>query len=244
MAVTSTRLAGLALVVGVVLAMVGSILYPGGVVVQSVDQTDFEGAIAALGESPRLGYLTALVVILGMLLHGYGLLALFGLGRGSEGFRGPGLRAGIILSLFAWGIFTLALGKRLMVIHLMQRAGLSDAAGEQELFESAALTGHIEMAGLVLGFITLYPFGSALVGLGLAPRFGAMDVFKASCYGLVVIGAAGLLNILYALFIPEVDLVLHLLLNNFVLMVGSVCLFVIGLGMYRGRSELTPDHVV
>ena len=41
MALASTRQAGLALVAGVVLAMVGSLVFPGGPFVESVDQTDF-----------------------------------------------------------------------------------------------------------------------------------------------------------------------------------------------------------
>ncbi len=241
MAMAPTRLAGLALLVGVVLAMTGSIIFPGGPIVDTVDQLDYDSAIEALAANPGLAHLTALMVIIGMLLHGYGLLGLFGLARGGEGFQGPGLRFGIILSLFGWGLFTLALAKRHMVIYLTERADVADTASLQEFFDSAALTGHLEMSGLILGFIVIYPFASALTGLGLASRFDGMDVFKAACYGLVLIGAVGFLNFIFALFVAGTDLELYLLFNNLVLMVGSVCLFVVGLGMYRGRSELTPD---
>ena len=92
MAMTSTQQAGIALVLGVVLAMVGSLIFPGGPIVSSVDQTEFGPAIEALGEHPWLGHLSSLMVIVGMLLHGYGLLALFGLARGNQGLRGAGLR--------------------------------------------------------------------------------------------------------------------------------------------------------
>ena len=221
--------------------MVGSLVFPGGPLVESVDQTDFEAALAALADSPRLGHLTSLVVIFGMLLHAYGLLGLLGLARGQEGFRGPGLRFGILISLFAWGIFTVAIGKRLMVIHLTQRADLAETGAMQAPSESAALTGHTEMAGLSVAFITVYPFASAFVGLGLAPRFVVMDVFRASCYGLVLVGALGLLNIVYALFVSDTDLLRHLIINNVVLSFGSLCLLILAIGMYRGRSEFTPD---
>ena len=90
-----------------------------------------------------------------------------------------------------------------MVIHLTQRADTADMA---QVFDSAALTGHIEMAGLVVAFITLYPFATALVGLGLAPRIERMDVLKVACYGLVAVGVVGLGNLLYALFVPRVGL--------------------------------------
>ena len=240
MAMAPTRHAGLALIVGVVLAMVGSLIFPGGPIVDRVDQTDFEAAIGALAGNPGLGHFTTLMVIVGMLLHGYGLLGLFGLARGGEGFQGPGLRFGIILSLFGWGIFALSMSKRLMVIHLTQRAGIADTAGLQELFDSAALNGHMEMAGLILGAIAILPFASALTGLGLAPRFDGMDVLKLACYGLVAIGVLGLVNFMVALFVPQLNVETLQIINNVLWSIGSLCLLILGIGMYQGRSELTP----
>ena len=241
MAMAPTRHAGLALVMGVILAMVGSMIFPGGPIVDSVDQTDFEAAIGALAGNPGLGHVTTLMVIVGMLLHGYGLLALFGLARGGEGFSGPGLRFGIILSLFGWGLFVLAMAKRLMVIHLTQRADIEETAALQEFFDAAALTGHIEMAGLVLGFIAIYPFGSALTGLGLVSRFEGTDLLKLACYGLVVVGIVGFVNFVVALFTPTSTVETLLIVNNMALAFGSICLLVLGVGMYQGRSELTAD---
>ncbi len=224
---------------GVILSMIGSMVFPGGPLVDRVDQTDFEAAIVALAGNPGLGHVTTLMVIVGMLLHGYGLLALFGLARGGEGFSGPGLRFGIILSLFGWGLFILAMAKRLMVIHLTQRADVAETAALEEFFNTAALTGHTEMAGLVLGFIVIYPFGSALTGLGLVARFGGMDLLKLACYGLVAVGIVGFTNLLVALFSPASIVETLLIVNNTTLAVGSVCLLVLGIGMYQGRSEVT-----
>ncbi len=239
MLVAPTRQAGLALVVGVILAMVGSMIFPGGPVVESVDQTDFEAAIGALAGNPGLGHVTTLMVIVGMILHGYGLLALFGLARGNGGLNGPGLRFGIILSLFGWGVFILAMAKRLMVIHLTQRADIAETAQLREFFDAAALTGHTEMAGLTLGFIALYPFGSALTGLGLISRFEGTDLLRLACYGLVGVGVVGFVNFVIALFTPDANVETLLIVNNVVLAFGSVCLLILGIGMYRGRSEVT-----
>lgn len=241
MATASTRQAGVAFIVGVILASVGSTIFPGGPVFDSVDQTDFQAAIGALGDNAALGYLTTMMVIVGMLLHAYGVIGLFGLSRGGAGLQGPGLRFGIVLSVLAWGLFTVAIGKRLMVIHLMQRAGDADNSSAQELFEDLALTGHTEMAGLMVAFITMFPFASALVGLGLVSRFEGMDVLKLASYGLVAVGVAGLANTLIGLFAPITSLEGHLIANNIVLLVGSVSLLVIGIGMYQGRAELVPD---
>ena len=232
MLVAPTRQAGLALVVGVVLAMVGSMIFPGGLIVDTVDQTDFEAAIGALAGNPGLGHISTLMVIVGMLLHGYGLLALFGLARGGEGFSGPGLRFGIIVSLFGWGLFILSMAKRLMVIHLTQRADVAETAELEAFFDAAALTGHTEMAGLILGFIALYPFGSALTGLGLVSRFEGTDLLKLACYGLVAVGVVGFVNFVVALFTPTSTV-------QTLLTFGSLCLLILGIGMYQGRSEVT-----
>ncbi len=241
MAIASTRTAGLSLALGVVLALVGSFLFPGGPLVDGVDQTDFEAAVGALAGNPELSHATTLIVIVAMLLHGYGFLALFALGRGRGGLMGPGLRFGLILSLFAWAVFAVSQGKRIMVIHLMQRSDVAESAATRDMFETAALTGHTEMIGLLVGFMVFFPFATMLVGLGLVPRFERMDLLKAACYGFVVVGAAALVNFLYAMFIPDTDLEAHLVVHNLLSLVGSLCLLILGIGMYRGRSELVPD---
>lgn len=240
MAIGSTRTAGLALAIGVVLALGGSLLFPGGPVVDGVDQTDFDAAVGALAANPELGHATTLVVVLGMLLHAYGFLALFALGRGNEGMMGLGLRFGLILSIFAWGIFAISQGKRIMVIHLMQRADASESASSREFFEAAALTSHTEMIGLLIGFMVIFPFATMLVGLGLAPRFQGMDLLKVACYGFVVIGALALVNFAWAMFIAQASPESHLVIHNLLSLIGSVCLLIVGIGMYQGRSELTP----
>ena len=88
----------------------------------------------------------------------------------------------------------------------------------------------------------VYPIASILVGLGLVARFGTLDIFKAASYGLVIIGAVGLINFVVAQHGPGLDLNVLLLLNNVFLMVGAICLFVIGLGLYQGRRELVPEE--
>lgn len=241
MAIASTRTGGLALALGVVLALVGSALFPGGPLVDGVDQTDFEASVGALAANPDLAHATTLVVIVGMLLHAYGFLALFALGRGNQGFMGPGLRFGLILSLFAWGVFAVSQGKRIMVIHLMQRADVAETDASRSVFEAAALNGHTEMIGLLIGFMIFFPFATMLVGLGLAPRFEGMDLLKAACYGFVVVGALAFVNFLWAMFIPDTNLEVHLVVHNLMSLVGSLCLLILGIGMYRGRSELQPD---
>ncbi|MXW35964.1 MAG: hypothetical protein F4X26_00255 [Chloroflexi bacterium] len=241
MAIGSTRTAGLALALGVVLAVGGSLFFPGGPIVDGVDQTDFDAAVGALAANPELGHATTLVVVLGMMLHAYGFLALFALGRGNSGLMGLGLRFGLILSIFAWGIFAISQGKRIMVIHLMQRADSAETAGSREFFEAAALTSHTEMIGLLVGFMVIFPFATMLVGLGLAPRFQGMDVLRVACYGFIAIGAVALVNFAWAMFFPASSPESHLVVHNLLSLIGSICLLIVGIGMYRGRSELVPE---
>ena len=234
--------AGRALMAAVILTIVGSLFYPGGPLINPVNQTDFPAAIAALGDQPSLGHVTTMLAVAGMLLQAYGLFALFRLSNGQRCLAGTALRTGVIASLFGWGIFLLALGRRHMVIHLMQRSmNPAETPEVQAQFQAFALAGHVDMAGLLLGFLWVYPIASILVGLGLAARFGALDIFKAASYGLVIIGAAGLINFVVAQHAPTLDLNILLVLNNVFLMVGALCLFVIGLGLYQGRRELVPE---
>ena len=66
-----------------------------------------------------------------------------------------------------------------------------------------------------------------------------MNVFKLASYGLVVIGALALVVFIIVQHSPGTDV--ETLLNNILLLIGSFCLFAIGLGMYQRRSELVPQ---
>ena len=87
--------------------------------------------------------------------------------------------------------------------------------------------------------MALYPLASIMVGIGLSSRFASMDVYKIAGYVLVLAGLVGLVNYLIALNAPDVGLQNLLYVNSAVLYIGGICLFIIGLGMYKGRSELT-----
>ena len=80
-----------------------------------------------------------------------------------------------------------------------------------------------------------------LVGFGLAARLGSMNIYKLASYGLVVIGLAGFINMVLALLLSDPDVVLYLTVSQLLLFVGSVCLFVIGAGLYGGQSELAAE---
>lgn len=235
--------AGLALMVGVILAIVASLFYPGGPFISPVDQTDFGAAVVTLGEQPSLAHLMTMLVILGMLLHIYGITALLRVGQGERCLGAIALRTGVFASLFAWGIFIVGLSQRHMAIHLMQRSANSAESAEMaQQFQALALDSHIGMAGLLMGFVWIWPIASSLVGIGLIARLGSMDVFKVAAYGFVVVGAGGMIIFLLAQHASGLNINNLLVATNTFQMFGSIFLFITGLGLYQGRSGFVPDE--
>ena len=87
--------AGLALMLGVVLTIVASFFFPGGPLVDPVDQTDFPAAVAALGGQPNLGHAMTMLVIAGMLLYAHSFLAVYRLAGDDRSLSGMALRSGV-----------------------------------------------------------------------------------------------------------------------------------------------------
>ena len=239
----STRPAGIALMAGVVVAFFPSLLTPGGWLISPVDQTNYAETLEVLSRYPSLAHVTAMAAAISMLLYGYGLLGLLGLRAVPGSKLSSLLQYGVITSLFGWGIFLIAMGKRHMTVHLIQRSmGEAENSELQRVLFDAALNGYADMAGLILAFLSIYPFASMMVGVGLAPRFGSMNVYKIASIGLFVVGAAGFINFVVAQHFPAIALDLLLGVNNSLLSIGALCLFIVGLGMYRQRRELMPDE--
>ena len=236
------RAAGISLMAGVVIAFFPSLFTPGGPLIDPVSPADFRGTLDVLAVYPSLAHLAAMLSVISMLLYGYGALGLWGLPATTRGRGSALLHYGIITSLFGWGTFIVAMGMRHMTIHLMQRS--VDFVGDPEayaMFLNTALSGYADMAGLVLAFLCIFPFASILLGVGLTLRFESMNIYKIASIGLVVIGVAGYVNFLIAQHYPY-NLSQLVYINNMVLSVGAICLFIIGVGMYRGREELVQQE--
>lgn len=206
-----------------------------------MDQTDFAAAIVPLGEQAALGHVMTMLLVVGMLFYASGFVALYRLGNGERSPASTALRLGVVTSLFGWGVFVLGLAQRHMVIYLMQRSlDSAESAEAQAQLAQFALDVQIDIAGLLMGFLWLYPVASILTGVGLAARFRSLNVFKLASYVLVIIGAGAIINFLIALLAPGLDTVTLLLVNNIFQMIGALALFVVGLGLYQGRRELVP----
>ena len=236
------RYAGLALIAGVVLAFVAPIFMPGYALISPVDQTDFTAARDALGDSPVLAHWVTFISLISLLLMIFGFLGLYPLASRQGGLGGKLLQFGIIASFIEWSILIIAAGMRHFEIHLMQRSAMGEAGPPTpEEFEAAALAVHSDMIAITLAFVALYPLASITVGLGLANRFGSVDVYKGAAYVMAAAGIVGLVNFLFAMNAPDLGIQTLLLINNLALYVGGITFIVIGYGMYRGRSELAEE---
>lgn len=234
----ATKLGGLALIVGVILLVFASLVFPGGVLLDPVDQTDFPVALDSMAENASLAHLASMLSIIGMFLYAYAALTWLRLPQ-QTGLGSSLLRLGVFTSLFGWGLYVVAMGMRHFSIHLMQRGMQSGA--DQAMFESLALNAYTPMAGIVIALVAVYPVASVLVGLGLGSRFGPMSIFKLASYGLALMGVLAAINFLVLQHAPGIDPIVILRIDNGMLSFGSLCFVIIGVGMYRGQSELSSD---
>ena len=238
----TAKYGGLALSTGIILAIVGALLFPGGPVIDRVDQTDFRVAAAAMGEAPALTHTMSYLTIVAMLLQIFGAVGLFHLASGQGGLGGTLLKFGAVASIIEWSIILMATGMRHFVTHLLQRAeNAADGSEIQMGFNNAALAVYTDMMGVFVAFIALFPIASALVGLGLVGRFPTLSVYKIAAYGLIVAGAAGVVNFLVAMYMSGPDPWAFLIISNVLLNVAALCLLVTGIGMYQSRVGLAEE---
>ena len=229
------RLAGSALMGGAVLMVIAGLFYPGVALIEQVDQTDFEAAMEVTRDYSNLAHIMTLLGIIGVLGYAYGFMALYRAARSESGVAPALLRFGIGASILGWAVFAVGMGVRHLVIFLVQ------ISEENEAYLHTALELQVAMSGIFLAAIMIYPFASFLTGIGLMPRFKSTGIHRIAAIGLAVVGAASLATVVFAQHTASPDFEAILIVNNLILAVGTLCLFVVGLGIYLGRSELTAQ---
>ena len=226
----------------IVLLLATSWLLPGRTIIDPVDQTDFVAVRDALGDTALLAHWVTFAEIVSMLLMTFGALALYPLASRQAGLGGRLLQFGIIVSIIQWSFLIVAAGMRHFVIHLMQRSALLDDGSPLAAdFEVAALAVQTNMAGVVLSLIVLFPLATMMLGLGLASRFSSTGPYKIASYVMAAGGLVGLVVFLLAMNAPGLDIQTLIWISSVVLYVDSICMFIIGLGMYKGREGLTDE---
>ncbi len=236
----STRSAGIALIAGLLLGFLSSALYPGGAIIDPVEQSDFLAVIGVWTDNANLIHILTLTFIIAMLLEAYGFLGLFRLLGRQSGFANGALLFGLLTSLFTWGIFVVGMGMRHIVVHIMKH-GLGAGPATQADIEILAVTVYTAMAGVHFAFLAVSPIATLLTGVGLAPRFEEMSIYKLAPFGLILSGIAGIVNFLVGQIVPNPDLTQFAWTSAILLLVSSVCLLIIGLGMAQNRYEFTGE---
>lgn len=236
------KYAGIALAVGVVLSFVSSLFFPGNVIINPVDRTDFPEAVQAIADATVLAHIVTFLSIVGMLLTAFGAFSLLPLATRLGGLAGSLLKFGVILAIIEWSVIVIGMGMQHFVIHVMQRAeDAGSGTDEYTYFEETALATHTMMTALLLTFITIFPFASTLMGIGVNRLVQSMNAYKIGAYALIVCGVGGLIVYLMAMLAAG-DLTTYWMMFNILIFIGAVGLFLTGLGMARGAEGLTEDE--
>ena len=187
---------------GVVLTFIASIFSPGGLIIDSVDQSDFAAALETFAASDSLTHVTGILVMLSIVLMAFGLAALLRLPH-KNGLADFALRFGVGITLFAWGIYIIEMGMRHMAVHIVTHgvgAGM-DAMARADL----ALAVLSAMVGVHFGFIALGAVSSFLVGLAVAVRFHEFNIFVIAGYAYAAKGVAEVINLTLIQHLHDVD---------------------------------------
>ncbi len=234
---TAGRGAGVAIMAAVVVMVIAAMVSPGVSLIDPVDQTDLPNALDSLGDNPNLGHLTTLLAIVSMLLYARGFLGLYRSISNEQGLAATLLRTGIGTSMFGWAIFAAGMGMRHMAIHLTQRAAEEPAVAESMI--SAAGGVFVAMTAVLVAFLAVYPIATFLTGIGLAMRFRSIGLQAIVAWGLAIAGVLAFAVFHTALHVPSFDPGMMLQTNNVVLSVGTLLLFVLGLGIFRGQATVS-----
>ena len=239
MTFSGNKTAGWAIVGGLALLLIALILYPGGWVVDATSSLDFQSTIDAMVENDNLSHAVFFAVIVACLAISYGLFWFWRLSDSGDAL----LRFGILLNLFHYGIYILTMGMRHMLVAIAQHQGDIEVDGVAA--SAAQINDYLVMlqatsGGLHYAFAVVSSVSGVVLGLALARRFGALNIYAASCWVFFAAGVAGLLNAVIGQQ-AEVAPAAFVATSNVVIFIAALALLVIGVGVLRGARELVPD---
>ena len=234
---TENRVFGWSLVAAVAIGFVGSLLTPGGMLIDPVGSSSFEELAGALGDNGQIAQIATSLTVVAALLYWFGLHSL------KRAFSGPSVIDGV--SRFALTIFLVGyaflvaeLSVRHVLTHVLEH-GVGGSAAEER---AMATTLFAAAVGLHFAFLYVTAIGSAVFGSALARRCRETDIFKLAAMGLALTGILSFVVLMIAEHIPAVDLHGVALFSNIVLLFGSLCILVIGVGIIQGRREFVGEE--
>ena len=239
MTFSGNKTAGWAIVGGLALLLIALILYPGGWVVDATSSLDFQSTIDAMVENDNLSHAVFFAVIVACLAISYGLFWFWRLSNSGDAL----LRFGILLNLFHYGIYILTMGMRHMLVAIAQHQGDIEVDGVAA--SAAQINDYLVMlqatsGGLHYAFAVVSSVSGVVLGLALARRFGALNIYASACWVFFAAGVAGLLNAVIGQQ-AEVAPAAFVATSNVVIFIAALALLVIGVGVLRGARELVPD---
>ena len=239
MTFSGNKTAGWAIVGGLALLLIALILYPGGWVVDATSSLDFQSTIDAMVENDNLSHAVFFAVIVACLAISYGLFWFWRLSDSGDAL----LRFGILLNLFHYGIYILTMGMRHMLVAIAQHQGDIEVDGVAA--SAAQINDYLVMlqatsGGLHYAFAVVSSVSGVVLGLALARRFGALNIYASACWVFFAAGVAGLLNAVIGQQ-AEVAPAAFVATSNVVIFIAALALLVIGVGVLRGARELVPD---
>ena len=229
--------AGWSLVLAVVLGLIGSMLTPGGLIIDPADSASFAEAAGVLGDNAGLAQVVTSIFVISVVLYWFGLNTLQrAFSGGSVMDRISGFALNIFLVGYAFLIIELSV--RHVFIHMLAHGVGSSPAEERAM----ATTLFAAAAGIHFAFLYVTSIGSAIFGFGLAHRCEGMSIFKLAALGLSLTGFASFIVLMIAEHVPAIDLHGVAVASNAVLLFGSLCIIVIGVGIMKGRQEFVGEE--
>lgn len=230
--------AGLALMAGVIISIPAFLFHPGGIFIAPVDLNDFPATIRVLTEYASLTHIITMMMVLSLFLESYGFFALTRIRSRAGSLSGAALRFGVIGMLFSYGALALEFGTRHMVVHIITHGVTGEGSTDPSLaLPDLALTIYTAGIGMHITFLLVSALAALLLGLGLAAHFATLNIYRIAGYGMALVGVAGLVNVILVQHFHGVDFALLAIITNLVLLIGTIWLFIIGVGLYKGISE-------
>lgn len=236
---TVNKVAGSALMAGVILWYVVSVFSPGAISTDSVEQGDFfRQQLRPWIENDGLTHVMTMLVILSTALQAFGFYYLLRLPR-QPGVADVALRFGVVATISAWMIHIIAMGIRHIIVHVLTH-GIEPNMAEAARLD-VGLTLYVAHVGVIFGFFALSAIASVIFGLALAVRFSEVIHIRVAGYGITAMGIGQIVNLVLIEHFHDIDFGVLATVSTVLLVLGGLWLLIIGYGMFRGHGEFAPD---
>ena len=234
---TINSAAGWSLTIAVVLGLVGSLFTPGGLLMDPADPANFVESAGVLGENAPLAQYVTFLFVISVVLYWFGLHSLHR-AFSSNSLMDRVSSFALNIFLFGYAFLIVELSIRHILIHVLEH-GVGGAAAEEQ---AMATTLFAVAGGLHFAFLYVTSIGSAVFGCGLARRCASMSIFKLAALGLALTGVLSFIVLMIAEHVPAIDLHGLVIFSNVVLIFGSLCILIIGVGIMQGRQEFVGEE--